>query len=141
MSCAKGRIDVLANNAGYLCGGAIEEVPAANAQAQFETSYFGVARMTAAVLPGMCQRRARHIIIIIITISSLSSLVAVPFWGHYSASKFAVEGVMETPARGLAVRDPRRAGRARPDQDAVLRPAAAGRYRCRCRTAGGSLPR
>src|SRR5215470_6630142 len=86
-----GRIDVLVNNAGYLCAGAVEEVPVSEAKAQFETNYFGVARMTAAVLPGMRERRTGHVI----TISSLTGLAAVPFWGHYSGSKFAVEGLME----------------------------------------------
>ncbi len=87
-----GSIDVLVNNAGYLCAGAIEEVSLADAKAQFETNYFGVVRMSVAVLPGMRERNRGHII----TISSLAGLVPVPFWGHYNASKFAVEGLMET---------------------------------------------
>ncbi|MFI5101715.1 MAG: SDR family NAD(P)-dependent oxidoreductase [Actinomycetes bacterium] len=87
-----GRIDVLVNNAGYLCEGAVEEVTIAEAKAQFETNYFGVVRMTDAVLPGMRARGGGHII----TLSSLAGLVPVPFWGHYNASKFAVEGLMET---------------------------------------------
>ena len=40
----------------------------------------------------MRERKSGHII----TISSLAGLVPVPFWGHYNASKFAVEGLMET---------------------------------------------
>jgi NAD(P)-dependent dehydrogenase (short-subunit alcohol dehydrogenase family) len=87
-----GRIDVLINNAGYLCAGAVEEVPLAEARAQFETNYFGVVRMSVAVLPGMRERNRGHIV----TVSSLAGLVPVPFWGHYNASKFAVEALMET---------------------------------------------
>ena len=89
---AAGRIDVLVNNAGYLCAGAIEEVGVADALAQFDTNFFGVVRMSVAVLPGMRERQAGHII----TVSSLAGLVPVPYWGHYNASKFAVEGLMET---------------------------------------------
>ena len=87
-----GQIDVLVNNAGFLCAGAVEEVSIAEAKAVFETNYFGVARMTLAVLPHMRQRRTGHLI----TVSSLAGLVPVPFWGHYNASKFAAEGLMET---------------------------------------------
>jgi NAD(P)-dependent dehydrogenase (short-subunit alcohol dehydrogenase family) len=87
-----GRIDVLINNAGYLQSGAIEEVTIEQAQAQFETNYFGVVRMLRAVLPAM---RAQKSGLITVT-SSLAGLVPLPFWGHYSASKFAVEGLMET---------------------------------------------
>jgi NAD(P)-dependent dehydrogenase (short-subunit alcohol dehydrogenase family) len=85
-------IDVLVNNAGYLCAGAVEEISVADAKAQFETNYFGVVRTTLAVLPHMRERRRGHII----TVSSLAGLVPVPFWGHYNASKSAVEGLMET---------------------------------------------
>jgi NAD(P)-dependent dehydrogenase (short-subunit alcohol dehydrogenase family) len=87
-----GRVDVLVNNAGFLCEGAVEEVPLADAKAVFETNYFGVVRMSLAVLPEMRARRAGHII----TVTSLAGLVPVPFWGHYNASKSAVEGLMET---------------------------------------------
>jgi NAD(P)-dependent dehydrogenase (short-subunit alcohol dehydrogenase family) len=87
-----GRIDVLVNNAGYLCAGAFEEISLVDAKAQFETNYFGAVRASLAVLPAMRERKQGHII----TISSLAGLVPVPFWGHYNASKFAVEGLMET---------------------------------------------
>src|SRR5262249_40473997 len=80
-----GAIDVLVNNAGYLVAGAVEEVSLAEAKAQFETNFFGVARMLRAVLPHMRARRRGHII----TMSSLAGLVPVPFWGYYNASKFA----------------------------------------------------
>jgi NAD(P)-dependent dehydrogenase (short-subunit alcohol dehydrogenase family) len=87
-----GQIDVLVNNAGYLCAGAVEEVSIGAALAQFATNYFGAVRMIQAVLPTMRARRSGHLI----TISSLAGLVPVPFWGHYNASKFAIEALMET---------------------------------------------
>jgi NAD(P)-dependent dehydrogenase (short-subunit alcohol dehydrogenase family) len=87
-----GRIDVLVNNAGYLLSGAIEEATLEEARAQLETNFFGVARMVKAVLPAMRRARSGHII----AVSSLAGIVPVPFWGFYNASKFAVEGYMET---------------------------------------------
>jgi NAD(P)-dependent dehydrogenase (short-subunit alcohol dehydrogenase family) len=87
-----GRIDVLINNAGYLQAGAIEEVTMERAHAQFETNYFGVVRMVKAVLPAMRIQKSG----LIATMSSLAGIVPLPFWGHYNASKFAVEGLMET---------------------------------------------
>jgi NAD(P)-dependent dehydrogenase (short-subunit alcohol dehydrogenase family) len=97
-SCVKsflertGNIGVLINNAGYLQSGAIEEVSLAQAHAQFETNYFGVVRMVKAVLPAMRAQKSG----LIATTSSLAGIVPLPFWGHYNASKFAVEGLMET---------------------------------------------
>ena len=87
-----GRIDALVNNAGYLLSGAIEEATLEEARAQFETNFFGVARMVKVVLPAMRRARSGHSS----PCSSLAGLVPVPFWGFYNASKFAVEGYMET---------------------------------------------
>lgn len=97
-SCVKafldyaGGIDVLINNAGYLQSGAVEEVTLEQARAQFDTNYFGLVRMIQAVLPTMRARKSG----LIAATSSLAGRIPLPFWGQYNASKFAVEGLMET---------------------------------------------
>ena len=83
-----GRIDVLINNAGVSLGGAIEEASLADVRQLFETNFFGVVRLTSAVLPH--QRRARSGLII--NISSLAGIVGVPYIGIYAASKHALIG-------------------------------------------------
>ncbi len=87
-----GRIDVLINNAGYLQSGAVEEVSIEQAKEQFDTNYFGVVRMLKSVLPTMRAQKDG----LLATTSSLAGMVPLPFWGHYNASKFAIEGLMET---------------------------------------------
>jgi NAD(P)-dependent dehydrogenase (short-subunit alcohol dehydrogenase family) len=87
-----GRIDVLVNNAGYAVAGSAEETSVLQARAQFETNFFGVVRMTQAVLPSMRARRAGRIV----NVSSVLGLVPAPFLSVYAASKHAVEGYSES---------------------------------------------
>jgi len=86
-----GRIDLLVNNAGYALGGALEENTVSDAQAQFDTNVFGALRLINAVLPTMRSQGSGHII----SVSSLLGVVALPYLSLYSASKFALEGMME----------------------------------------------
>jgi short-subunit dehydrogenase len=88
---AAGSVDVLVNCAGFGIAGSVEETTIEEAKAQFETNYFGVHRMCRAVLPEMRRRRSGKII----TVSSLGGLIALPFQATYSATKFALEGLME----------------------------------------------
>jgi NAD(P)-dependent dehydrogenase (short-subunit alcohol dehydrogenase family) len=94
---AFGRVDVLVNNAGYGYLGTVEESGESEARAMFETNFFGLARMTRAVLPGMRSRRRGCIV----NISSIGGLVGFPGVGYYNATKFAVEGLSEALQKEL----------------------------------------
>lgn len=87
-----GGIDVLVNNAGVGVLGSLEDTSIAELREVFDTNFFGVARVTKAVLPGMRARgRGR-----VINVSSVSGRMGVPCLDAYSASKFAVEGMTES---------------------------------------------
>jgi NAD(P)-dependent dehydrogenase (short-subunit alcohol dehydrogenase family) len=90
-----GRVDILVNNAGIGGGGPIEDVPVDWVKTLFETNYFGVIRMTQAVLPGMRQERGGSIV----NISSIMGRVAVAGHGHYCAVKHALEAASEALAQ------------------------------------------
>ncbi len=86
-----GHIDVLFNNAGFGIAGPAEETSSAEAHAQLETNFFGLARMCRLVLPAMRGRGSG----LIVNMSSIGGLIAIPFQPFYSAAKFAVEGYSE----------------------------------------------
>ena len=90
-----GRVDILVNNAGIGGGGPIEDVPVDWVKTLFETNYFGVLRVTQAVLPGMRERRAGAIV----NVSSVAGRLAVAGHGHYSAVKHALEAMSEALAQ------------------------------------------
>jgi NAD(P)-dependent dehydrogenase (short-subunit alcohol dehydrogenase family) len=87
-----GRIDVLVNNAGNFYAGFFEEITPADFRAQIETNLFGPLNVTRAVLPVMRAQRSGHVV----TISSTAGLIGQAFCTAYAASKFALEGWMES---------------------------------------------
>ena len=87
-----GRIDVLVNNAGSFYGGFFEELTPQQIERQITTNLYGPMNVTRAVLPLMRKERSGHII----SISSLAGLVGFEYNAAYCASKFGLEGFMES---------------------------------------------
>ena len=87
-----GRIDVLVNNAGNFYAGYFEEISPEDFRAQVETNLFGPLNVTRAVLPVMRAGRSG----LVVTMSSTAGLIGQEFTSAYAASKFALEGWMES---------------------------------------------
>ena len=89
---AEGKIDVLVNNAGNGITGPLYAMPVDVAKKQFEVNFFGVVRVSSAILPDMIEKKQG----LVINIGSLAGLFGLPYQGLYSASKFAIEGYSES---------------------------------------------
>jgi NAD(P)-dependent dehydrogenase (short-subunit alcohol dehydrogenase family) len=87
-----GRIDVLVNNAGNFYAGFFEEITPEDFRAQVETNLFGPVNVTRAVLPVMSTQRSG----LVVQISSTAGISGGEFTSAYAASKFGVEGWIES---------------------------------------------
>jgi NAD(P)-dependent dehydrogenase (short-subunit alcohol dehydrogenase family) len=93
-----GRIDVLVNNAGNFYAGFFEEISPEDFRAQVETNLFGPVNVTRAMLPIMRAQRSG----LVVTISSTAGISGQEFVSAYAASKFGVEGWIESLAPEVA---------------------------------------
>jgi NAD(P)-dependent dehydrogenase (short-subunit alcohol dehydrogenase family) len=99
----EGRLDVVVNNAGMGLAAAVEDTSIQEAIEQFDVNVFGALRVCRTVLPIMRKQGSGYII----NIGSIGGLIAIPYQGLYSASKFALEGLTEAlrlEVGGLGIR-------------------------------------
>lgn len=97
----EGRIDLLVNNAGIgVAPAGAEESSLEQAQAIFDTNFFGLVRMTRAVVPHMRAQGSGRIL----NIGSVLGFLPAPYMALYAATKHAVEGYSESLDHELRTR-------------------------------------
>jgi NAD(P)-dependent dehydrogenase (short-subunit alcohol dehydrogenase family) len=97
----EGRIDLLVNNAGFSVAPAgAEESSIAQAWSIFDTNFFGIVRMTRAVVPHMRHQGGGRII----NIGSVLGFLPMPYMALYAATKHAIEGYSESLDHELRTR-------------------------------------
>jgi len=88
----EGKIDVLVNNAGYGLLSTVEDGTDEEMFDQFNVNVFGLLKVTREVLPYMREAKSG----VIINISSFLGKMGLPLLAHYNASKYAVEGIVDS---------------------------------------------
>src|ERR671925_52464 len=92
-----GRIDVVVNNAAYGLTGAFEDLSIEEIKTQYETNFYGVIRVTQAILPIMRKQGSGRIV----NISSGAGRFGYPGGSAYVSTKFALEGLSKSMAYEL----------------------------------------
>ncbi|WP_078901140.1 SDR family oxidoreductase [Actinacidiphila yeochonensis] len=90
-------LHALVNNAGISVNAPVEALPLPEWRRQFEVNLFGHIAVTQALLPALLDSRGR-----VVNISSVGGKVALPAYGAYAGSKFALEAVSDSLRRELA---------------------------------------
>jgi NAD(P)-dependent dehydrogenase (short-subunit alcohol dehydrogenase family) len=93
-----GEVTAVLACAGWGLAGAAEQTSIEEAQAQFNTNFWGAVRVVNAALPGLRDRGGGHIVLM----SSIGGILGIPYQAFYSASKFALEGYAESLAYEVA---------------------------------------
>jgi len=84
-------VDILVNNAGQMQAGPVAEMPMERVRENFEVNVFGTLAMIQGIVPQMAARGSGKIV----TVTSMGGLITVPFAAVYTASKHALEGLIE----------------------------------------------
>lgn len=87
-----GHVDVVLSNAGVNFFGPFEEADLDQARRCLEINVIGAARVLQAFLPSMRARRAGKLV----AVTSMVGQIPFPFGSVYSASKFALEGLLQS---------------------------------------------
>ncbi|KAF4784720.1 hypothetical protein HER10_EVM0011584 [Colletotrichum scovillei] len=98
----EGGVDVVVNNAGYIVSGLVEELTQEEMEASFRTNFHGPLNVTRAFLPMMRERGTGTLVYV----SSQAAWHVEVGAGAYSASKFALEGAVETLSKELSILAP-----------------------------------
>ncbi len=88
----QGRLDVVVHSAGIGGAAPVEQMPPEEARRIMETNFFGAFNVAQATVPHLRQSPSAYLVMI----SSIAGLLGVPYHGIYSASKFALEGLVES---------------------------------------------